>query len=570
MQTRLPLDQLLFDTTFVVVDLETTGLRPGADRITEIGAVKTCRGDRIGEFATLVHPGRPVPAAITSLTGITDHLLRGAPPIEAVLEPFLEFVRGAVLVAHNARFDIGFLNAELRLHGWPRLDNPVVDTAALARRLLRDEVRSLRLSVLAAHLRARTSPNHRALPDARATVDVFHGLVERAGSLGATTVEDLQDLCRSSSDRAFRKIDLVRGAPSRPGVYRFRDERGEVLYVGTSTDLRRRLRSYFGQDRRRRIADMVRETVAVDWTVTPCAIEAAVRELREIHASSPRYNRRSRRPPKPAWIKLTREPMPRLSVVAAPSDPRCFHIGPLRSRRLADQLATALAEAAGLRPCKGRLRASQDNPPCILKELGTCAAPCDGTLTLTGYDQLVEDFRQAVATDPGSLLAALEEPMLGAAAGQRFEAARAARERVHLVARTLLRLRRRASLRAVDRLVAVRPSPAGAEAVAISRGRLLTTAVGERDDDDHVLRLVEAVDEPLPELGVDASDEEVDLLLQWLDQPDVRVVSVTGTWDEPVDSRPLVVRAHRAERLARQLRRDEQVLTGTKTVSRAA
>ena len=133
-----------------------------------------------------------------------------------------------------------------------QLEHPVVDTAKVARRLLRDEVRDCRLATLARHLKARTLPEHRALADARATVDVLHGLLERAGTLGATTLEDLRDYTRSTTDRAFRKISLVADAPTGPGVYRFLDDRGQVLYVGKATDLRSRLRTYFGRDPRRR------------------------------------------------------------------------------------------------------------------------------------------------------------------------------------------------------------------------------------------------------------------------------------------------------------------------------
>lgn len=174
----------LVDTTFVVVDLETTGLCPGRDRITEIGAVKVRAGEVLGELSTLVRPGRPVPAPVAALTGITDAMLRAQPPIGGILPMWLEFARGAVLVAHNADFDSRFLNAALRRHERPPLDHLVVDTLALARHLLADEVGNLRLSTLARHLGARTQPAHRALTDARATVEVLHALLERLGSLG--------------------------------------------------------------------------------------------------------------------------------------------------------------------------------------------------------------------------------------------------------------------------------------------------------------------------------------------------------------------------------------------------
>ena len=130
----------LSDVTFVVVDLETTGGTPADCAITEIGAVKVRGGEVLGEFQTLVDPGGPVPPFIQVLTGITTTMLIGAPPIEQVLPSFLEFSRGAVLVAHNAPFDIGFLKAAAARtgHAWP--GNQVVDTVRLARRVVtRDE-----------------------------------------------------------------------------------------------------------------------------------------------------------------------------------------------------------------------------------------------------------------------------------------------------------------------------------------------------------------------------------------------------------------------------------------------
>jgi DNA polymerase III subunit epsilon len=178
----------LFSVTFVVLDLETTGLSAGRDRITEVGAVKVRGGEVQGELATLVHPGQPIPAGVAAITGITDAMVRDAPPIGAVLPSLLEFLGDAVLVAHNARFDLAFLRAALAARHAPPLEPVVVDTALLARRLLREEVRDVRLATLAAHLRTRTRPEHRALADARATVGVLHGLIERAGAYGATTL----------------------------------------------------------------------------------------------------------------------------------------------------------------------------------------------------------------------------------------------------------------------------------------------------------------------------------------------------------------------------------------------
>lgn len=183
----------LVTVTFVVVDLETTGGDPDSDRVTEIGAVKVRGGEVLGEFATLVDPGIAVPEPVAELTGLTDAVLRGAPTIAGVLAAFAEFTRGAVLVAHNAPFDVGFLHAEWLRSGAEPPAVPVVDTVTLARAVLsREEAPDCRLATLAELFRSATRPTHRALADARATVDVLHGLLERLGSLEVTTLDQLR------------------------------------------------------------------------------------------------------------------------------------------------------------------------------------------------------------------------------------------------------------------------------------------------------------------------------------------------------------------------------------------
>jgi DNA polymerase III epsilon subunit family exonuclease len=188
------LDQI----TFVVVDLETTGGAPhlGA-AITEIGAIKSRGGKILGEYQTFVDPGHPVPAYITELTGITDQMLFQSPRISALMPQFLEFLGSeseTVLVAQNAPFDLSFLThaAKEASFAWPAY--PVLDTAIIARKVLtRDEVPNCRLSTLANFFGTQTTPNHRALDDARATLDVFHGLLERLGSFDIYTLEELMN-----------------------------------------------------------------------------------------------------------------------------------------------------------------------------------------------------------------------------------------------------------------------------------------------------------------------------------------------------------------------------------------
>jgi len=202
-------DRLLVDVPFVVFDLETSGAAPSTGAaVTEIGAVKVLGGSVVNEFQTFVNPGHYLSDFITSLTGITDSMLAQAPSIDQVLPTFLDFLgpdRETVLVAHNAPFDMSFMKAAALAHDYEWPEYKVVDTARVARYVLdRDEVPNCKLSTLAPFFGSTTSPSHRALDDARATVDVLHGLFERLGSHDVTTLDQLLQFKRR---RARRPLD---------------------------------------------------------------------------------------------------------------------------------------------------------------------------------------------------------------------------------------------------------------------------------------------------------------------------------------------------------------------------
>ncbi len=369
----------LSDVTFVVVDLETTGGAPADAGITEIGAVKVRGGERIGEFQSLVNPGSPIPAFVASLTGITDALVAGAPRLPTVLPAFLEFLGDAVLVAHNAPYDVGFLKAACGLHDYPWPGSTVVDTARLARVALhRDEVRNCKLGTLAAHFRTSVTPNHRAFDDASATADVLHGLIERAGDLGVSTLEDLQAFSSRVSVAQRTKRHLAAGLPDAPGVYVFQDAQGTPLYVGTSRSIRTRVRSYFtASEQRRRMAEMVRIAERVVPIVCATVLEARVRELRLIAEHKPRYNQRSRRPESQIWLKLTVEPAPRLAqvrAVTADTAEGARYLGPFGSRQAAEAATEALLLAHPVRTCTTRIARGPGRRPPAARSPSSAAA----------------------------------------------------------------------------------------------------------------------------------------------------------------------------------------------------
>jgi DNA polymerase III epsilon subunit family exonuclease len=323
----------LEDATFVVFDLETTGLRPGSARPCEIGAVRV-QGLELGDtFETLANPGARLSPTIAALTGLRDEELRRAPPVPAAVRRFLSFAGDAVLVAHNARFDMAFLDNEtMRITG-KRVAATVVDTVGLARRLLGRQPANL--AALSYRFATDARPCHRALPDAAATAEILLCLIGMAQERGAKTVGDLVELAATRPRRVHRKRNLAFGAPQQPGVYLFRDVHDQVLYVGRARDLRARLRSYFRSDRQRPAVEAALGALdRIEWRITGSEVEAALEELRLIRELRPAANARSARPDRYVYLRRRGD-----SVVCS-SQPG--ELGPITSRRKAQLAARAL------------------------------------------------------------------------------------------------------------------------------------------------------------------------------------------------------------------------------------
>lgn len=199
----------LSEIRFVVLDLETSGGAPhlGA-AITEVGAVKVKGGEVLDTFSTLVNPRHPIPSYITDLTGIDDALVNDAPPIESVLPDLFHFLEDetTVFVAQNAPFDLSFLKFAAREHGHPWPPFRVLDTAILARKVLtREEAPNCKLGTLAQFFGTEITPNHRALDDAKATVDVLHGIIERLAGFGVFTIEEALNFSAPKKARSTKR-----------------------------------------------------------------------------------------------------------------------------------------------------------------------------------------------------------------------------------------------------------------------------------------------------------------------------------------------------------------------------
>lgn len=437
-------DTPLHQVTFCVVDLETTGATADSCAITEVAAARFRGGECLGTFQTLVDPGEPPTPAATALTGITAAMLVSAPPVAQVLPMLAEFTGGAVLVGHNVRFDVSFMDAALAATARPTVGLQRVDTLALARRLLPDEVDDCRLGTLARHLRLDHQPTHRALDDVLATADLLHVLLERAAAFGVETLDDLAMLPRLAGHPQGAKLRLTRSLPRRPGVYVLRDGQGRALRTGHAGDLRHEVRALFTGDEARTTGPLLRALHAVDHHLCPTPLAARVTALRL--AEPPATGRGGRGGP--GYVTLASGPSARLRAVRTLGTRPARRLGPLPTtagaRQVVDAVAAALASDGGDPPAAALTPAHLfDDPAAVARQV---------------HRRMVtarRDGRHAWAASLRELGRALVE---------------AVRDQ-----RDLDRLRR------VDRLVVEVPGEGGAE---IRRGRLVRAWAGSGSPGD--------------------------------------------------------------------------------------
>lgn len=537
----------LSEVTFVIVDLETTGTRAGRSEITEIGAVKTRGGEVIGEFQSLVKPEESVISPfVARLTGITHAMVDDAPSIRSVLPSFLEFSLGAVLVAHNAPFDIGFLRSacERLDYHWP--SPTVLDTVTLARRVVgRDEVRNHKLATLAAHFGTEVAPDHRALSDAKATGELLHHLFERFGGYGITTLEELSTVRQAGWAKRQAKSHLAKGVPAEPGVYMFLDGTRRVLYIGKSGNMARRVRGYFNaSEHRGRMAEMI--TAAQEVSCLPCAhaLEAEVREIRLIGELAPPYNRRSKNPDRNSWIVLSDELFPRLSVVRsaaalerAPASP----LGPFRSRKSAQAVKELLDTLYPVKRCTAKVTKTTlgAHRPCVSAQVGQCGGPCAGIMDPETYAATIGELFDVLDADLSSLRRLSTERMERLAAEARYETAAEVRDAMRSALSTAARAEVVNALRMVPEILAHAPGfESGVDLAVIRHGCLAAAAhLHSPDGLEQTFSTLLATAEWVPAPGrlpasTDSLPEETRLLSGWLQSASL-VASTPHGWSLP-------------------------------------
>ena len=366
----------LYDGPVVFVDVETTGTAPSTGRVIEVGLVAAAAGELQYEWSTLVDPGMRIPLAIQHFTGITDEMLRGAPSFAQVAAELSERLAGRLFIAHNARFDHGFLRSELRRTG-RALGGRVACTVKLSRRLCPSE-RAHHLDALIERYGLVCERRHRALPDARALWHLWQRLPRCYAP--ERLEQALAAIVAARSVPEHLPQELAERLPDAPGVYRFFGESDLPLYVGKARNIRERVFSHWHAALRdAREQRLAAQTRRVDWLETAGELGALLLEAHLVRELRPLYNRRLRGHPG-VWTWVIADdgaapqlaPLEQLPLSFEHSDP----YGLYRSEAAARRALVALAREHRL--CLKTLGLEPAGGSCFAYQLGRCAGACTG------------------------------------------------------------------------------------------------------------------------------------------------------------------------------------------------
>lgn len=391
----------LFAPRLAFVDLETTGMRAAQDRITEVGVVTVdCDGDdlppRVERWSTLVDPEVPIPPVIQALTGITDAMVRRAPTFSSIAGELAQRLDNRVFIAHNARFDHGFLK-----HAFERLERPfrarALCTVKLSRRLYPDADGHGLDALIARHALA-VDNRHRALGDAMALWQFVQVLytTRDAGEIE----REVQRILRIPSLPPQLAADAIDALPESPGVYRFYGDNPMPLYVGKAINLRERVGAHFSSDWRHetdlRLSAEIRR---IEYDTTAGELGALLREAALVKSLMPAHNRALRRKADAGILRIETCATPRF-IAAADIDTLAGGYGPFSSKRAARALLRNLA--AEHRLCLTRMKLEKRDGPCFARQLGRCDGACVGAETGEAHDaRLVEALQpHAIAAWP--------------------------------------------------------------------------------------------------------------------------------------------------------------------------
>lgn len=453
------------DVDYVVLDVETTGLRPGPDRVIEIAGIRLHGGQSADSFQALINPQRRLPPFIVQFTGISNDMVARAPTAEQVLPDFLRFIEDAVIVGHNVSFDIGFLSYEAQRlgHTFP-IDG--LDTIALARRFL-PGLRRFKLDLVAQHLNIPAANRHRAMGDAKVTTAIFLKLLDYAREQGIQTLGHLRrrlqlpvhwtgDITDAAVSKQLDQWSVEgkraqdaprpngglllnpawkRDFPTKPGVYLMKDANGQVIYVGKAKCLKNRLASYYSHPLgyTRKMDGLLQNVREIETRVLGSELEALLVESQLIKQLQPIYNVQLRNYELYPFIKIdVQHHFPRVYATREVAADGSRYFGPFRSRRMVDMTLELIQKVFPVRTCTRSLPPNgSPSDPCLRLHLGRCPAPCTGKADAADYANVIEEVCAFLGGEREDLLDRLRRQMLEASQQMNYERAAWLRDTIH-------------------------------------------------------------------------------------------------------------------------------------------
>ncbi len=372
----------LTKASFVVADVETTGLSAQKERIIEIALVKVENLKVVEKFSTLINPQRTIPPFITSFTGISDEDVEFAPIFYKVKDKILEAFEDSILVTHNLPFDYSFIKNEFRLAGENFEPIASLCTLKLSRKIF-PNLKSKSLGSVASFLKIRNPNSHRALSDAETTARILIKIIKRLKKEeGIETVADLlafQDGISPSNNLKIKPElrDDFYSFPNAPGIYYFLNNKNQIIYIGKAKSLRDRIKSYFLKNTERKIKKIISQAKSLRHIITNSELTALLLEAESIKRQKPKHNKMLKNYGSKYFIRINKnEGAPCVEITNKFDLDGNDYFGLFHSRRIAESVVNFINKTFAIRECN--LKEYLKGRACFLYEINRCTAPCLG------------------------------------------------------------------------------------------------------------------------------------------------------------------------------------------------
>ncbi|MDQ3239084.1 MAG: exonuclease domain-containing protein [bacterium] len=440
----LSLDELyntsITDLDYTVVDLETTGCKPGVSQIIEIGIVKIKNKQIVDTYQSFLDPGTPIPAFISKMTGIKDSDVQNAPLLPDLAPKILSLLKDTVFVAHNVGFDYSFLQKNLRLC---KIDfsSPKLCTVQLSRKLL-PQLLHHKLDDLARHFHIEIPSRHRALDDALATGKSLLYMFDILASTNKKVFGMMVDLCMPQESKKYAILKpTIDALPYAPGVYFMKNKDNQIIYVGKSKCLQKRVRSYFysSDKKTRKLEKLIDSVTAIEHTATGSELSALLLESKKIKEHLPIYNTMIRNYKSYPFLKISNEAFPRIYSVREVKADSATYYGPFKSSSTLDSTILHLQNAFKIRPCKHKINPTKLDTMklCLYYELGKCPGVCGGKMSQSEYALLIEKAKQFLSGNEQVIISKLQSQIDQMSEKLEFEKAADMRDNVITLERIL-------------------------------------------------------------------------------------------------------------------------------------